>query len=63
VPVFLHGPRQVAASRFLPAGAVSSCDVFVGEALYGERDTHAFMDLLAARMEALAAEGSFPPWE
>src|SRR6185436_2835778 len=62
VPVFLHG-----LGKSLPRGSLLPvpffCDVFVGEALHGRQDTHAFMDELAARMTALAEEGSFPPWE
>jgi len=62
VPVFLHG-----LGKSLPRGSLLPvpffCDVFVGEPLHGRQDTHAFMDELAARMTALAEEGSFPPWE
>ncbi|HEV8239918.1 MAG TPA: lysophospholipid acyltransferase family protein [Thermoanaerobaculia bacterium] len=62
VPVFLHG-----LGKSLPRGSLLPvpffCDVFVGEALYGRQDTHELMDELAERMTALAAEGSFPPWE
>ena len=62
VPVFLHG-----LGKSLPRGSLLPvpffCDVFVGEPLRGRQDTHAFMDELAQRMTALAAEGSFPPWE
>jgi 1-acyl-sn-glycerol-3-phosphate acyltransferase len=62
VPVFLHGlGKSLPRGSFLPVPFF--CDVFVGEPLFGVRDTHAFMDSLAQRMEALAAEGSFPPWE
>lgn len=62
VPVFLHG-----LGKSLPRGSLLPvpffCDVFVGEPLHGQQDTHAFMDELAQRMTALAAEGAFPPWE
>ena len=62
MPVFLHG-----LGKSLPRGSLLPvpffCDVFVGEPLHGQPDTHAFMDELAARMAALAGEGSFPPWE
>jgi 1-acyl-sn-glycerol-3-phosphate acyltransferase len=62
VPVFLHG-----LGKSLPRGAWLPvpffCDVFVGEPLFGRSDTHVFMDELAGRMTALAAEGHFPPWE
>ncbi len=39
------------------------CDVFVGPALYGSEDHNAFMAELNERMQALRAEGNFPPWE
>ena len=62
VPVFLHGlGKSMPRGSFLPVPFF--CDVFVGEPLHGQPDTHAFMDELARRMTALAAEGSFPPWE
>ena len=62
VPVFLHGlGKSLPRGSFLPVPFF--CDVFVGEPLHGRQDTHAFMDNLAARMTALAEEGSFPPWE
>ena len=62
VPVFLHGlGKSLPRGSFLPVPFF--CDVFVGEPLHGRQDTHAFMDELAARMTALAEEGSFPPWE
>ena len=62
VPIFLHGLGKV-----LPRGEALLvpffCDVFVGEAMEftGERDD--FMRCLSARMQALADEGRFPPWE
>jgi len=69
VPVFLHGlGKSLPRGSFLPVPFF--CDVFVGEPLHGystgaqmRADTHEFMAELAQRMTALAAEGSFPPWE
>lgn len=67
IPLFLHG-----LGKSLPKGARLPipffCDVFVGEALVGgdarwAGDKKAFLATLSERMEALAAEGSFPPWE
>jgi len=69
VPVFLHGlGKSLPRGSFLPVPFF--CDVFVGEPLHWcsteaqmRTDTHEFMDELAQKMTALAAEGSFPPWE
>jgi len=62
VPVFLHG-----LGKALPRGEALLvpffCDVFVGEPLHGRGDRRQFMTDLTARMEELAAEGSFPEWE
>lgn len=62
VPVFLHG-----LGKALPKGDAVLvpffCDVFVGEALRWAGDKAAFMAALAARMDALAAEGRFQPWD
>jgi 1-acyl-sn-glycerol-3-phosphate acyltransferase len=62
VPVFLHG-----LGKALPRGAWLPvpffCDVFVGEPLGGAGEPRALVDELTMRMTALAAEGTFPPWE
>ncbi|WP_038034816.1 lysophospholipid acyltransferase family protein [Thermopetrobacter sp. TC1] len=64
VPVYLHG-----LGKALPKGdfvlVPFFCDVFVGTPLrYKEcKERGAFMQALMARMNALAAEGHFPPWE
>ncbi len=60
-PVLLHG-----LGKALPKGerllVPFFCDVFVGEALYGSTDRHAFMKRLEARLAALSQEGAFPLW-
>jgi 1-acyl-sn-glycerol-3-phosphate acyltransferase len=62
VPVFLHGlGKSLPRGSFIPVPFF--CDVFVGEALHGDPEPHAFMDALGARMAALAGEGSFAPWD
>lgn len=67
VPVFLHG-----LGKSLPKGSLLPvpffCDVFVGRAMTGgdprwAGDKRAFVAELEQRVEALAAEGSFAPWE
>ncbi len=62
VPVFMHG-----LGKALPRGEAILvpffCDVFVGEALFWSGDRRGFMARLTAAMDALAAEGRFPPWE
>jgi 1-acyl-sn-glycerol-3-phosphate acyltransferase len=62
VPVFLHG-----LGKALPRGEFMLvpffCDVFVGEPLRWPGDRQAFMEKLRKAIEALAAEGNFPPWE
>jgi 1-acyl-sn-glycerol-3-phosphate acyltransferase len=62
VPVFLHG-----LGKALPKGETILvpffCDVFIGEPLAWTGDRPGFMAALAARINALAAEGKFPPWE
>jgi 1-acyl-sn-glycerol-3-phosphate acyltransferase len=62
VPVFMHG-----LGKALPKGEAILVpffvDVFVGEALRFGGDRDAFMAELRERMDALAAEGQFPPWE
>ena len=62
VPIFMHG-----LGKALPKGEAILVpffiDVFVGEPLTGSRDREAFMTILRARMDALAAEGHFPAWQ
>ncbi len=62
VPVFLHG-----LGKALPRGEALLvpffCDVFVGEPLPWCEERDAFMQALAGRMQALAAEGHFAEWE
>jgi 1-acyl-sn-glycerol-3-phosphate acyltransferase len=62
VPVFLHG-----LGKSLPRGAFVPvpffCDVFVGEPLPGGTEPKALVADLTRSMAALAAEGTFPPWE
>ena len=61
VPVFMHG-----LGKALPKGEAILVpffvDVFVGEPLHYGGDRDAFLRELRARMDALAVEGSFPPW-
>ena len=66
VPVFLHGlGKALPRGEYLPVPFF--CDVFVGAELRwatgGAGGRSAFLAELEARMRALAAEGSFPPWE
>ena len=63
MPVFLHG-----LGKALPRGEFLLVpffvDVFVGEPLAVPRnDKDRFMAELDGRIQALAAEGRFPPWE
>jgi 1-acyl-sn-glycerol-3-phosphate acyltransferase len=62
VPVFMHG-----LGKALPKGEAILVpffvDVFVGAALRFGGDRDAFMAQLRESMDALAAEGQFPPWE
>jgi len=61
-PVYLHG-----LGKALPKGdfllVPFFCDVFVGEPLAWQGDRNGYMRQLEERMQALAAEGRFPPWE
>ncbi|HHI76212.1 MAG TPA: 1-acyl-sn-glycerol-3-phosphate acyltransferase [Gammaproteobacteria bacterium] len=61
-PVYLHG-----LGKALPKGdfllVPFFCDVFVGEPLAWQGDRNGYMRQLEERMQALAAEGQFPPWE
>ena len=61
VPIFMHG-----LGKALPKGEAILVpffiDVFVGEPLTGGTDRESFMRSLRTRMDALAAEGHFPPW-
>jgi 1-acyl-sn-glycerol-3-phosphate acyltransferase len=62
IPVFLHG-----LGKALPKGEALLvpffCDVFVGEPLRCTDERDAFMQRFSARMNDLAAEGKFEPWE
>jgi 1-acyl-sn-glycerol-3-phosphate acyltransferase len=62
VPIFMHG-----LGKALPKGEAVLVpffiDVFVGEPLSGGPDREIFMRNLRTRMDALAAEGHFPPWQ
>ncbi|HVT58326.1 MAG TPA: lysophospholipid acyltransferase family protein [Thermoanaerobaculia bacterium] len=62
VPVFMHG-----LGKALPRGSMLPvpffCDVFVGEPVPWSGDRKLFMQQLAAAMQALAGEGSFPAWD
>jgi 1-acyl-sn-glycerol-3-phosphate acyltransferase len=62
VPVFLHG-----LGKALPKGETLLvpffCDVFIGEPMRWTGDRPEFMASLATRINALAAEGRFPPWD
>ena len=62
IPIFMHG-----LGKTLPRGSLLPvpffCDVFVGESLHGLEDHKAFMADLTGRMQQLAGEGKFPPWE
>jgi len=64
VPVYLHG-----LGKALPKGdfvlVPFFCDVFVGEPLLWREheDRRKWMEALVGRMNALAAEGNFAPWE
>lgn len=61
VPVFLHG-----LGKSLPKGEALLvpffCDVFVGTPLYWEGNKRGFLSALEGQINALAAEGNFPPW-
>ncbi|MCB1624157.1 MAG: 1-acyl-sn-glycerol-3-phosphate acyltransferase [Pseudomonadales bacterium] len=62
IPVFMHG-----LGKALPKGEAILVpffvDVFVGEPLRFGGDRESFVRELRTRMDALAAEGSFPKWE
>jgi 1-acyl-sn-glycerol-3-phosphate acyltransferase len=62
VPVFMHG-----LGKALPKGEALLVpffvDVFVGEPLRFTGDRERFMEQLRDSMDALAAEGQFPPWQ
>ena len=61
-PVYLHG-----LGKALPKGEALLVpfflDVFVGEALRWGGDRDGFLAAYRKAMDALAAEGHFPPWE
>lgn len=62
VPVFLHGLGKVLPrGEFLPVPFF--IDVLVGESFAWTGDRASFMVELDRRMHALAAEGTFPPWD
>ena len=62
VPLFLHG-----AGKVLPRGegvlVPFFVDVFVGESMHWHGDRDEYMKELNQRIDALAAEGQFAPWE
>jgi 1-acyl-sn-glycerol-3-phosphate acyltransferase len=62
MPIFLHG-----FGKALPKGEALLvpffCDVFIGEPMAHYEDPATFMQALEERMQKLAAEGDFPPWE
>lgn len=61
-PIYLHG-----LGKALPKGEALLVpfflDVFVGEPLRWSGDRDSFLAAYRAAMDALAAEGHFPPWE
>jgi len=61
-PIYLHG-----LGKALPKGEALLVpfflDVFVGEPLRFPGDRDRFLDAYREAMDALAAEGHFPPWE
>ena len=61
-PIFLHG-----LGKALPKGEIILvpffCDVFIGEPIWWTGQKNSFMDLLNQRMQDLASQGNFPPWE
>jgi 1-acyl-sn-glycerol-3-phosphate acyltransferase len=61
-PIYLHG-----LGKALPKGEALLVpfflDVFVGEPLRWGGDRERFLADYRAAMDALAAEGHFPPWE
>ena len=61
-PVFMHG-----LGKALPRGTYIlvpfNCDVFVGEAFRSDGTVPGLMTDLEARMQGLAAQGQFPPWD
>jgi 1-acyl-sn-glycerol-3-phosphate acyltransferase len=62
IPVFMHGQgKSLPRGAYLPVPLF--CDVFVGEALYGEADHRAFMQRLTERMRQIAGEGHFAAWD
>jgi 1-acyl-sn-glycerol-3-phosphate acyltransferase len=60
--VFIHG-----LGKTLPKGEALLvpffCDIFIGEPLYWNGDKFEFMAELSQRMNNLAVEGQFPPWQ
>jgi 1-acyl-sn-glycerol-3-phosphate acyltransferase len=62
IPVFLHG-----VGKALPKGEAILVpffvDVFVGEEVPWTGDPESYLVSLRQSIEALAAEGHFPPWE
>ncbi len=61
-PIFLHG-----LGKALPKGEIILvpffCDVFIGKPIWWTGHKKSFMDLLNQRIQDLAAQGNFPPWE
>jgi 1-acyl-sn-glycerol-3-phosphate acyltransferase len=62
IPVFMHG-----LGKALPKGTwvivPFICDIFIGERLPWHGNAKAFMSELRQAIDALAAQGHFPPWE
>jgi 1-acyl-sn-glycerol-3-phosphate acyltransferase len=62
IPVFMHG-----LGKALPKGTKLFvpfvCDIFVGSAMTWSGETKSFMEALKTRVDALEAQGQFPPWE
>ena len=62
LPVFMHG-----LGKSLPKGEALLvpfiCDIFIGSPFHWKGNRQAFLQELDNRMDELATEGNFPPWE